>query len=438
MQDPSSQPTENAAGRRLRRGFVLLVAGDVAGKLVWFYAILHSLTAALGSQVYGQFEVAFNVTFGAALVIESGLGPFGARAVARVPADAARLVARITLLRGLLVAVAAGTCLVIAASGRLSPTATSLLLVYPLYLVARAALTEWLFQGRGEMGTVVLGNLLEQAVMVLGVNLFVRAPQDVLRVPFIQAGACGIVVAFHRIAGRLRTGPMDFSGAARGARAIAAEAWPLSLSTIAWAARFFAPPVALGLANPSADIGAFGAAHRLVVAMHAVVWLWFFNLLPTWSRLAHGDETDGGERLSRAVWRSTLITGGFAVGLIAGVLALAGVVTGILGGPDFAAAAGHLKVMCLVPAIAFLSGNMRFGLVARGQLRGEMVGALVATAAGICCYAAAGRDLDPPRAALVFVGAEATNWVMVTLLWFLLKPSRRGEPRPSGQATTAR
>ena len=71
---------------RLKTNLTILVPGDAAGKLVNFFAF-GRLARVLEPEAYGHFEfvLASDRSIGT-LLIEAGLGPWGARAVARGPA----------------------------------------------------------------------------------------------------------------------------------------------------------------------------------------------------------------------------------------------------------------------------------------------------------------------------------------------------------------
>ena len=67
---------------RLKTNLAILVLGDAAGKLINFF-VFARLGRVLEPGVYGRLELVLAAIFVGALVIEAGLGPWGARAVAR-------------------------------------------------------------------------------------------------------------------------------------------------------------------------------------------------------------------------------------------------------------------------------------------------------------------------------------------------------------------
>jgi O-antigen/teichoic acid export membrane protein len=414
---------------RLKTNLTLLILGDAAGKLINFLAFSR-LARILEPEGNCHLEFALAAIVVGTLLVEAGLGPFGARAVAREPSAAARVLGRIMALRGLilviaLVALGAVAALVGAAGGG----ARALLLISAgLMLLPKPALCEWLFQGRNEMGTVTATMILDPLVAFAGTVAFVHEPGHLVRVPFILAAATATVAAVQQLVARARGIRLDLRHGLESAGATLRESLPLGLSTLAWAIRFFSPMLALGSFAPGPEAGAFAASHRLAVSMHAVVWLYFFNLLPQWSKLAAaGDAGFGG-----SVRRSLGITAGLAALLVAAVASVAGLMTiPQLYGAKYDLSVRILRVIALVPALAWISGNFRFGLIARGALRAELGANAAGAAAAVLAFGALGSAVDAWSAAAVFCGAEVLTLLVAWWAW-----SRHGEHGSVSRPTT--
>jgi O-antigen/teichoic acid export membrane protein len=279
-------------------------------------------------------------------------------------------------------------------------------------LVPKAGLCEWLFQGRNEMASVMITMLLEPLLALAGTLAFVRTPEDLGRVPFILAAGIAAVAVAQQALARARGVRPDLVHGVESAGAHWREALPLSLSTLAWALRIYAPMVAMGLFAAGPGAGTFGAAHRLTVSMHAVVWLWFFNALPTWSSLAKEPGT-----LEKAVRRSTLATLGLAALLGVAVTLFGRFVVRLLYGDGYQESGELLGWIVLVPAIAWVSGNFRFGLIAMGALWAELAASAAGAAMAIGSLFVMRASLDPWRAGVVFCAAEAVTLLVAAAMW---------------------
>jgi O-antigen/teichoic acid export membrane protein len=142
--------------------------------------------------------------------------------------------------------------------------------------------------------------------------------------------------------------------------------------------RVFGATVIIGIiANPN-DVGFFSASMRIFVALHAFIWLYYFNLLPSFSQAwQKGDDTFSSlidKSLNIVIWIVLII--GF-VWVIA-----APIVIKTMYGLAFAPAVVILKWLAGVFIVAGISGHYRYGLIAAEQQNVEMVisaiGAVVA------------------------------------------------------------
>jgi O-antigen/teichoic acid export membrane protein len=403
----------DVAAPRLKTNLAILGAGDALGKLI-NVVVFGRLGRILEPEGYGHLEFVLALVFVGALIIEAGLGPWGARAVARGDEPAPRILGRVLALRALILSVVLlGSWAVVGALGAAgSPARALLLLSAGLMLVPKAALCEWFFQGRNEMAAVMFTNVLEPVVALAGTLLFVHEPRDLGRVPFILAAAiAAVAVAQHVLAVRRGARPdLRHGFEARGA--LFRESLPLGLSSLAWAARFFSPMIAVAVFVAGPGAGTFGAAHRLTVSMHAVVWLWFFNLLPTWSAVAR--EPGALEALVKRSFLATLPLAGL---LIVTVWTLSPAVIRLLYGVGYADSVFLLDDLVFVPALAWVSGNFRFGLIARGALRAELAASSSGAAVAVGALLVLRSRLDPTIAAAVFCGAEAVTLLVAWTMW---------------------
>ncbi len=416
--DPTA-PAANASN--LTRNFGILLVGEVVSKVIGFF-VFGRLGRVLGDSCYGELEFAFATTTIAALLADAGLVVFGARAVARDPSTARSLMPSFFVLRGALVVLSLIAIGLIAASGR--GASPAILLACGLVLLPVPFVCDWFFQGRDEMVVVTISNVVRQSCLLVGVLLFVDAPSHAWRVPIADAVGLAVVAGLHQVLLGRRCGRWAWKGALNRAQAVVREAAPLGLSTVAWAVRFWAPMVFVGMTTTGGFKGQYGAAHRLAVAMHQVVFLYFYNLLPTWSRLATTGDSRIPDALRSAVRRSTWISLAGAILMITTTWLLAPDVIRLLGyGAEFEKSADILRWLCVVPAVAWISGNARFGLIAAGNSRGDMW----ANAAGAACVVGAYFAWIHSAETVVvpaFIAAEVVTGLVALGLWSMRSNSK--------------
>jgi O-antigen/teichoic acid export membrane protein len=159
-------------------------------------------------------------------------------------------------------------------------------------------------------------------------------------------------------------------------------ALPIGTSELTWASLWYLATVLLGLIAAGGAVGVFGAAHRVTMAVHTFVWLYFFNLLPSITRCValpksrYLDLMDGSITVS--VWVGLLIA--------LGATFLAGPGMALIFGPAFESSGGALAILIWIIPVALLSGHYRFTLLAYSHQKWLMIcsGLAAMFSAGLC------------------------------------------------------
>lgn len=348
----------------------------MVSKIITFGAIAY-LARVVGPTAYGYFEFAAAALFCAGLVIDQGLGSYGAREIAKAPQNTAELTWHIVCLRFLLASIATLGLLILALAFEHPPLITVLLVIYAVDLMGMPLLLQWVFQGHDRMGTVALVQLIRQSLFALVVFAFVHAPAQVWIVAVAEGiGIAGAVVyglvRYHQLFGRWVGKRFTL------AWATLRESAPIGLSQIFWVVRVFGATLVLGFIASAPDVGYFGAAMRLFVALHAFIYLYFFNLLPSlaraWQLRDSGLNALIAPSLRRVAWLCLL-------SVPVWILTAPFVMTTVYGA-DFLGGAVVLQWLGVVFAMAWLNGHYRFSLIATGwqgaEMQSQLFGSLVA------------------------------------------------------------
>jgi len=347
-------------GRKLAFNFFLLVAGEMTAKLLTFASLTY-LARTLGPADYGFIEFALAVMVFFTLPADLGLGSYGAREIAHNPSHASRLLHAVTGLRLALAVCSMALLAVFILVLHKSAEVKYLVALYGVSLLGHPFLLQWFFQAHDQMRLVGIASIIRQAGFAALVFLFCRGKYSLVDVGAIECGSVACVAFYCAwITRRMGFGWPWPDLRLRHLAGHLAEALPIGLSEIAWAFMWYFCTVLLGLVLSGLALGWFGAAHRIVMALHTFVWLYFFNLLPSISRCVGAparqllDLMDGSIRL--IAW-----TGLFAAALLT---ALAPQVFVILYGRGFDGATASFSVLVWMLPIAMLSGHYRYTLIA--------------------------------------------------------------------------
>jgi O-antigen/teichoic acid export membrane protein len=253
-----------------------------------------------------------------------------------------------------------------------------LLLVYGLSLFAMPFLLQWTFQGHDKMHVVGIAQIIRQSVFVGIVFLFVRGVDNLLWVGLAEVAGVSSAAAFTLIVYR-----RYFSGHGRThwklSRDLFRDGVPIGLSQMFWTIKMFGATFVVGLIATAEDTGYFAGAMRIYVALHTFVYLYYFNMLPSMSRAWE----EGPEKLAGLIRHSLKIVAGCS--LIAGIVWVAGapfIMTGAYG-PSFISGAAALQWLAGACIAAAISGHYRFGLIAAGAQRNEMIATAIGSLAAL-------------------------------------------------------
>ncbi len=387
------------------RNYALLTAAEVVSKIVTFAAFAY-VARITGPAGFGHLEFAGAVLLCAGLIVDQGLGSYGAREIAKQPECTAALVGQIIFARLLLAAAAYLSIVTLALSLDHPPIVRQLLLIYGISLFAMPFLLQWVFQGHDRMGTVAAAQLIRQGTFAMLVFAAVRQATQLWWVA--AAEICGVALAagytvwmyHHRLRKRLT---MQL----RPSRQLFREAAPIGVSQMLWVLRMYSGTLILGFIAPAPDVGLFAAALRVLVAVHSFVWLYYFNLLPSLSRAWQAGVSAFDEVIRRSM--RLVVWGAVAAGTL--WVAIAPAAATAMYGPLFRPAASTLQWLAGVCVLAAISGHYRFGLIAAGRQTAEMATSALGAATALGLIPLGYIEGGPRGAAMGMCVAETVVWV---------------------------
>lgn len=398
---------------KLVGNYLYLALAEIASKAATLSAFAY-MARVIGREGMGAIEFASAAMLCAALAVDMGFGSYGAREIAKHPERTAELTSQVLFVRLLLGLGAFSALLGLAGLASSAVVQPALLVVFGLSLLGLPFLLQWVFQGHEWMGAVAGLNLLRQLIFALVVFALLRGPEGF------------IVAAWAELAGTLVTALLGIWLYRRwfgenihivfsAPRDVLAHSAIIGLSQVFWSVKMFGATVVLGLIVTSqqvADVAYFGGAMRILVAMHAFIWLYYFNLLPAMARCWREGPAE-----FAALLRDSMRIVGWAA-LAGGWLwiVLSPVVMGIVYGRQYTAAVPVLQWMGGVAVLAALSGHFRLGLIACGFQKDEMVTAAIGAMVALILIPLGFHLEGSVGAAGGLVAAEAVVWVSAWLL----------------------
>lgn len=350
---------------RLARNYFFLAAAETAAKILNFLAFTY-LGRTLGPERYGDLEFGLAAMLFLQRFVQLGLGPYGAREIAKQPSRAQSLLDELIGARLWAAAVGAVPMALFALLVPKSFEVKLLLAAYGGSILLTPALLPWFFQGLHAMHWVALASFARHLAFAAGVFFFFQVETAIYWAGAFEAASIVVEAAVcwgaARARGyRLRALRLDLRKAFEHVQVAA----PIGLANFAHVGLWVLPLVLFGLLRDDALVGWFGAAHRATMAVHTFVWWYFFNLLPTMSG-AVGKPAAEIQALTR---RSMSWTAWGAFGCALGLALMGPELARLAYGAEFGEAGRLLAGLVWAIPAAAVGGHFRFLLVAYNEQR---------------------------------------------------------------------
>ncbi|MEQ1574856.1 MAG: oligosaccharide flippase family protein [Vicinamibacterales bacterium] len=378
------------------------------------------LARTLDPGVYGDVEWALSLMMVFTLVADVGLNTWATTEIAAKPEGAAVLVARIGWLR-LTLAVPAYLLLLGIGWSR-GGDATSAVAVYGVVLFLAPLFLQYLFNGLFQPRWAALGSALRGITFAVAVMLLVKADSPPVHVAIAELlGAtalalCSLLVlryVFH-LRVWIRDGYRDMFH-------LVARSWTIGAIEVAWSVLWYAGLILLGYLATSEDTAWHSANLRLIIALHTGVWLYFSVLLPNLARLLRHDSPGWTRTIEQSFRFTSWISCSIA---LVGTLAAGTILTTVYG-PLFAAAIPELRAAIWILPVTWMSGHIRYSLIAAQHPQRDYHAALVGVAVMLVLTLLLAPSLRSFGTGLALLAGTAANWVAAWVLGRAVLPRYR-------------
>src|SRR3954447_657708 len=302
-----------AAPRRIASNFAVLSLAEIVcrGTSV---AVTLTLAKSLGAAGYGRIEFAFNVVFWLVLIIRDTFEGIVVRELARHPRLIRPLVNHVLAVKGLL---AAGLLAGLVTVGGLTLTAATdqtVLALYGLLLFTTALGLDFVYRGTERMGLVALSLCIRTLVYAVGVWSCVADSSRLTWVPaWLALGeACGIALVWVCYARQYGL-PRPVLGM-RFLRVFLRRGRSVCLIQVAQTVIGSADLMVVGLMSQWADVGRYGATHRMITALLTFGLIFQQVSFPTLARSWRQATEEGRQSLNALIQVLTSVLIPIAVG----------------------------------------------------------------------------------------------------------------------------
>lgn len=395
---------------RMFRDYIVLSGGQMFSKLLGFIAFAY-LARLLTVAQFGAVETVVGMAAIGYKVIELGTGSIAVRRIAQGSEQLKTIIGAVISAR-MLIALTIIPLLVMTYAGFTSDEVpASLIWFFALSLLATPFAHEWLFQAHEKMGYAAFAPLLKMIVFLSAIFILAPARNGVAMVGAAEVFAMAAVALFFFFAAKisLHAGPLDYG--LKPAVALLKDSAPLGASTFFNSVGLYAPVLIVAIAAGAEDAGLFGAAHRIVASVITFSYVYYFNLLPLFSRLLHREPA----ALQRLMNASMRVTAWAGITASLGLWALGDPIMTIVFGNNFSSAAPAFKMLVWMAIFEVISGNARWLLVAAHRQTSVLASQIIGAVAAILLTFALAPSMGAYGAAIAVVIANGAIWVFAWL-----------------------
>jgi O-antigen/teichoic acid export membrane protein len=399
--------------KRLSQNLLSLISADMVRRLFGFISVAY-LARVLGKEGFGAVNVGFAVLAYGMVLSSAGFPMFGTKKIAQGASleivgqvIGSRLISTILVIAVIILTVIAGVQ---------NTAITWLIILFLFSLLPQIFFVDWFFQGKETMGVVSASRILQSAVYLAVVLIFVRTADNVL---WVAVGSiCGECAAsmllftwfrkkFHDIHIRLTPSLRLFKQSA-----------PLAIGIILTTLMLNFPVLVLGILKTSSDVGVYSAASKLVYFLLMGDRILVLLFLPASARKFH-DSPEKFPELLRDTLRWVLL---ISLPIAVGGMLIADDLIRIVFGAEYGVSASILQVFIWYFFLTMIHTIFTSGLIGAGGDKSYGKIMSITALAYFFAVSAGAFWFGPLGAAFGVVAAEGLSVVLINRALSLLVP----------------
>ncbi len=344
--------------KRIVTNFAALFTGEIVARVCHFIAVIY-LARMLGVSGFGSISFSLALLSYFLLATNLGLGELGVREIARKK-DVKDIVETIVSIRLTASAISFLALLVIACTLRKMPHTRYLLIAFGFTLFPYALSVEWVFRGIERMKYNAYGKIINAVLYAGLIIMFVRKPEDILKVAAITILADFISSIFYYVNFSRKFGQVKLHFDIKRWFSLLPTSLQLFVSSGLFIAYLNFGTVALGFAKNEQVVGIYGAAFKLILFCYALSDTLVAVTFPVISRLYHESREQLQEFINYCIKAAVLIGLPIAVG---GLLLGPRLIT-LVYGVSYSKAGAPLQIMAWAVMLNLVDYILSYALVA--------------------------------------------------------------------------
>jgi O-antigen/teichoic acid export membrane protein len=404
--------------KRLSKNLISLFSADILRRLMGFVSVAY-LARILGKEGFGVVNLGFAVLAYSMVLGAAGFPILGTKLVAQGKSQefVGKIICnRLIMSVFILIVVCTVILLVIP-----DLTLAYLIILFSFCIIPQALYLDWFFQGKETMGIVSGARILESAIYLIVILIFVRTAQDVLWVAVgaIMGNFITAIILYARFRSIYSGVHLDMKPSMK----LLKQSMPLAIGVILATLVGNYPPIALGVFNTTSDVGIFSAANKFVFSLMVGDRILLLLLVPASARKYTQAPQAFKEMLNEAVKWILILGLPIAVG---GTL-IADDLTILVFGIEYIESAVVLKVLIWYFLLTMLHTIFTSGLIGAGGEKSYGNTMIITALIYLFCVSIGAYWFGPLGAAFGVVVAEGVGVLLINRALRLIVTLRQPE-----------
>lgn len=340
------------------KNLTALFTGEVIARICHFISVVY-IARVFGAAGFGAINFSLAIVAYFLMVTNLGLGEIGVREVSRKK-DIKDIAETIISMRLVIAVVSFAAILLIAFFGKKTTGTAYLVIAYGLTIFPYAMSLEWVFRGVEKMKYNAYGRVINAALYLTMVLLFVRGVQDILKVAFIALAADLIASVFYYSIYCRKFGGIRLHLDLKRWLQMGKTSSQLFVSSALMVVYINFGTIALGFLKGDLAVGIYGAAAKLVFLIYALSDIFVAATFPVMSRLYH----ESGEKLNEFMRYCLKITALFGLPVAVGGTILGPKIIRLVYGASYLQSGPVFQILSWFAAINLTSFALSYSLVA--------------------------------------------------------------------------
>ncbi|NNM20027.1 MAG: flippase [Gammaproteobacteria bacterium] len=348
--------------RTIVSNFLALFTGELFARVLGVFATVF-LARTLGVEGFGKINFAMVVVVYFSMITTWGYDTYAIREVSKQHSILPGYLSNIQLMRFTIGAVIYALFFLFVSQLEIPQSTRMLLYIFGLSVFTQPLNIAWTFAAMENMKATATSTVVNQAVFLFIVLLFVRGIDEINTVAWAYVAGefvalIATVVIFLRYVGRV---PFEFSW--QKCKEIFKNSMPFGVSRVLRIFTLSTSIVVIGFLASETDVGIYSAAHRVVFLLVTLSMYYHLSLYPTLSK-AYQDHDTG--RLSGILTTAVRLATVLALPMGIGGLLLSKPIILFIFGADYQASHAIFSILVWMAALLLLSGIFSYALLVLG------------------------------------------------------------------------